>query len=289
MPERKMAKSKTEAVNDNPQLPKQIQRANIFARTNRGMLLDAVVFLINLFLMRLLAERFVALVKDASDGDTIAGFAMFLFCLGIFVLAPVGATLKRWHFHRRLQMQGKTVLSGENFLSGCLFNPIFYFCLNLIIISAINAFTFQLIYGNKEPGGAVFVSTTLFGLVLTIVQTVLIYRYFSPPKHEPATAYLRSPQSERLGDVCIFTNMILFQLLWNVLTMSVPPRPANVSVFAEIGFRLFFLGFAALLIYFPPRIFYLAEDIHRRRAWLTILLANSPVLFRVIFGSTSSG
>lgn len=29
----------------------------------------------------------------------------------------------------------------------------------------------------------------------------------------------------------------------------------------------------------------LAEDIGRRRTWLTILLANSPVIARLVFGS----
>ena len=42
--------------------------------------------------------------------------------------------------------------------------------------------------------------------------------------------------------------------------------------------------FVSILIYFPPRIFYLAEDINRPTAWLTILLANSPVILRVLFG-----
>ncbi len=49
-----------------------------------------------------------------------------------------------------------------------------------------------------------------------------------------------------------------------------------------------FLSFIALLIYFPPRMFYLAEDIHRRRTWVTMLLANSPVIVRVLIGTGSN-
>ena len=45
------------------------------------------------------------------------------------------------------------------------------------------------------------------------------------------------------------------------------------------------LCFIALLIYFPPRMFYLAEDINRGRTWLTMLLANSPVIVRVLIGT----
>ncbi|MGI8786796.1 MAG: hypothetical protein ACR2HG_03400 [Pyrinomonadaceae bacterium] len=280
MAEKKTSKEKIEVQTPSKQPP----TANIFARANRGLLLDMVVFLANLFLMRLLAEQFVALIKDASDGDEIAGFAVFLFCLGLFVLPAAGAVLKRWHFQRRMQMKGETIKDG-NFVFGCLFNPIFYFCLNLVIYSAINAFLMQFIYGRREPGEAVFVSSIFFGLFLTIVQTVLIYRYFSPPKREPSSAYLKSPQSENLGDVCIFLYTLCFQLLWNLLTLA---PLGKVADFTEFAGRLFVLCFLALVVYFPPRIFYLAEDIHRRRTWLTILLANSPLILRFLFGTDSN-
>lgn len=254
----------------------------IFALTNRGMLLDVFVFLVNLFLMRLISRNFVDVVRQASDGDALASFALFLFCLGIFILPPLGAILKRWHFHQRLKLQGKTAARGEDFMGGCLFNPIFFFCLNLVIFAGLNAFVMRFIYGSKEPDGAVFVSSILFGIVLVIFQTFIIYRYFSPPQNPPTSEFLRSPRSESVADVCIFLNMILFQIVWNTM-MSVPFAP--VSSFADFAGRFFFLSFVALLIYFPPRIFYLAEDIKHRRVWLTMLLANAPVIFRILLGA----
>jgi hypothetical protein len=84
-----------------------------------------------------------------------------------------------------------------------------------------------------------------------------------------------------LGDICIFVNMILFQVAWNLLTMSGIGPPSGV---AELIGRIGFLSFIALLIYFPPRMLYLAEDLHRRSTWLTMLLANSPVIARVVLG-----
>jgi len=42
-----------------------------------------------------------------------------------------------------------------------------------------------------------------------------------------------------------------------------------------------------MLIYFPPRIFYLREDINRPRAWLTIGLANLPLITRLLLGARS--
>ncbi len=258
----------------------KIDFSKIFAPRNRGMLLDVFIFLLNVFLMRYLTRQFGQTLQDASSDDAIAQLTLFLFCLAIFILPPLGATLKRWHYHQRLQLDGKITAKPEVFMGGCLFNPLFFFCLNIVIFSAINAFMTQFIYGNREPDEAVFVSSILFGLVLVIFQTIIVYRYFSPPKNPPA-AFLRSPLSETLGDACIFLNMILFQVVWNMLAAGQVPV---VSGFEEFIGRFLVLIFIALLIYFPPRIFYLAEDI-RRRVWLTILLANSSLIFRVLYGA----
>ena len=94
-----------------------------------------------------------------------------------------------------------------------------------------------------------------------------------------------SPESELLGDACLFTNMILFQVGWNLLTLFSLGRVSSVEEF--LG-RIFFLSFVALLVYFPPRMFYLAEDINRGRTWLTMLLANLPVIVRVLIGTNSN-
>lgn len=75
--------------------------------------------------------------------------------------------------------------------------------------------------------------------------------------------------------------MILFQVVWNIVVGEFPfTRVESTGHFAG---NLFFLTFFAFLIYFPPRIFYLAEDINRPATWLTMLLANSPGILRVLF------
>jgi hypothetical protein len=256
--------------------PKARLNSLLFEEANRGLLLDIVVFLANLLLMRWLLAVFLDLIGAASAGDTAAQFVLFGMCVAMFTLPPAGAVLKRWHFHRRRRESGE-----PDFMGGCLFNPIMYFCLMAVVYSTINAFLMQYFFGNGDPGGGIFVSSILLGMVLMIVHTWLVYRYFSPPKSPPSSPFLLDHRSEVLGDVCIFVNMILFQLVWNLVTLIPPgPRPG----LGEVFFRLIFLGFAALLIYFPPRIFYLADDIDKRRTWFTIFLANSPVIFRVLVG-----
>ena len=247
-----------------------------FAANNRGLLLDIFVFLVNLLLMRFLAGIFVNLIKGASNDQPAAQFVIFAMLVGMFVLPPAGATLKRYHFQRRVSD------SDAGVAFGCFFNPIFYFCLMAVIFSAINAFLMEYIFGREDPGGAFFASSMFIGLALMVTHTYLVYRYFSKPKGEPKFAFLKDPRAELLGDLCVWVNMILFQLFWNLLSFEEFSRPGSVG--EAIG-RLGLLIFLALLVYFPPRIFYLAEDIRRPVAWLTILLANSPIIVRLLVGT----
>jgi hypothetical protein len=258
--------------------------ANLFAETNRGLLLDIVVFILNIFLMRLLTAQFIDLFGQVSAENPLAKLILGLIFAAMWILPAAGAVLKRWHFHQR--REALTLDTMESGLGGCLFNPLFYFCLNLVISSAVLASLGDFFFGRRGLDSAgIFVPIIFAILILTIVQTYLIYRYFSPPKKPPKWDLLRTPQSETLGDICLFLNMILFQVFWNLLTFADLGHPSGVVEF--LG-RLFFLCFIALLIYFPPRMFYLAEDIHRRRTWLTMLLANSPVIIRVLIGTSSN-
>jgi len=265
--------------------PAKFSLSDLFARTNRGLLLDVFVFVLNIFLMRLLTHQFINVFNEASADDPIAKLVLGLTLLAMWILPPAGAVMKRWHFHQRLKAQGISIEKEETQLAGCLFNPIFYFCLNLVITSALLATLGEFFLGKYSDSGPVFIPLVISGLILTIFQTYLIYRYFIPPKKPPQSPFLLSRQSENLGDVCLFLNMILFQVGWNMLTFVDLGHPKNLL---DFGGRLFFLSFIALLIYFPPRMFYLAEDIHRRRTWLTMLLANSPVIVRVLIGTGSN-
>ena len=254
----------------------------LLARANRGLLLDLVVFVLNLFLMQRLTAYVVELFRHADAGEPIARFVLSIACVAMWVLPPAGAVLKRWHFHQRLKAEGKHV-DTDSKLGGCLFNPIFYFCLNLVLVSAILTGLGEFLFGNRLlKNGALFIPLIFAGLIFTIFQTFLIYRYFSAPKQPPRNEFLRLPESEMLGDIFIFANMIMFQIAWNMLTLAELGRPSGV---VEFFGRLFFLCFIALLIYFPPRMFYLAEDINRRTTWLTMLLANSPVIVRILIGT----
>lgn len=255
---------------------------NIFAGNNRGLLLDVVVFALQLTLIRLSTRYFIELVQRAAAAEAFARIALGLFFSGTFILPAAGAVLKRWHFHQRTRGRKQASAPLGDGPAGCLFHPIIYFvvslCLSLTAVGLIG----QQVFGEDFHAHASIMLPLVFGVsVLSLGQTIVVYRYFARPKKAPAGAFWQDPRSELLGDICIYLNMILFQILWGLLT-SFPA--AGVKGLGEFAGRLFFISFFALLLYFPPRIFYLADDLHRPAAWGTILLANAPTLFRVLFG-----
>jgi hypothetical protein len=207
----------------------------------------------------------------------------------MLVLPAAGAVLKRWHFHRKGGVrQGRAgdereqAARREANIWGCLWNPVLYLAVSLIISATAVSLLGTLVFGpNYQNNGAIFVSLIFGAMAVSLLQTFFVYHYFSPPRKSPKGAFWRDERSALLGDVCIYLNMILFQVLWNMVGLMPFERATS---FGEFAGRLFFLCFVAMLIYFPPRIFYLAEDAHRRTTWLTMLLANSPVILRVLFG-----
>lgn len=261
-------------MSDDTPYPRPNSLAALLRVSNRGLLLDIFVFLLNLTVMMALSRLFVGVIQRAAGGDKSSANLLFGLGIALFVLAPLGATLKRWHVHQRSR-------PAADPFEGCLFSPIFYFCLTALIFASVNAFILQNVYGRKEPDAGVFVGSIFGGLALMITHTVLVYRYFSVSKKPPRMAFLRSPASAWIGDACLFANMVLFQLIWNLLSTVEAPPPSGVLDFV---FRFLILCFLALLLYFPPRMFYLADDIGKRRTWLMIFLANSPILARVLFG-----
>jgi hypothetical protein len=249
------------------------QPSNLFAQKNRGMLLDVLIFLANLFLMRLLVRLFLNISRQASAGDVIAQCVLLLFYLGMLLLPLPGAILKRWHFHQRIKRLGEAEDDGGCLPFGCFFLPFVYLAVNMFMTLAVSLTLLEL-FPDSSLGGAFL----LFGLPYSIFQTVIVFRYFSPPKREPKSDFLRDPRSEVLGDACIFLNMVLYQVLLNWAALSYPGF--HEGKFVD---RFFPLIIFALLMYLSGRIFFLVEDIRHPRTWLTILLANSIIILRALF------
>ena len=137
---------------------------NILAKENRGLLLDIVVFILNIVLMRWLTGYFLQAVRLASAEERLAQFMLAGMCLSMWILPAAGAVMKRWHFHQRLKEEGKNV-EWDSGLGGCLFNPIFYFCLNLVLMSAIVTGLGEFLFGRRLlETGEIFIPLIFFGL-----------------------------------------------------------------------------------------------------------------------------
>lgn len=258
----------------------KIDLKTIFLPRNRGILLDLVVFFLNLISMTVLTRRLANLLHEAN-ADRTAQVGITVFCFALVFLQPVGAILKRRGAHQRhpdLDLPAGCLIMGFYFLSQLLF---------LIIASSMIV---EMVSGNESsphtanyfglPPG-LFTALFLGVPALAIANTLIVYFYFHQPKHEPFWAFLTTPQAERLGDTFLFFNMICFQMMWSYLVAEIPKD------YSGIGDRLFTFGFTALLIYIPPRLFYLAEDGHRPLTWLTMLLANSPIILRLLLAASA--
>ena len=65
-----------------------------------------------------------------------------------------------------------------------------------------------------------------------------------------------------------------------LVTQTPLGRPGSVT---DVLGRLVATAAFAALLYFPARIFYLAEDKHRPLTCATMLLANLPLVLRIAF------
>jgi hypothetical protein len=248
---------------------------------NRGIVLDVLVIVLNVVLMRRLAADFIRLANRASGGDAPAKVALTLFFVGMLVLPAAGAVLKRWHFHQRPGSARRAARMEEG-AYGCLLHPVVYLCVSLTVGMAAAVLVAQQVFGDDfTERGDIFVPMMLGVVVLGIVQTALVYRYFSAPRQPPRGAFWRGRASAVLGDACIFINMVLFQVLWNIVLSA---RVAPAADAQGIAGRLFFLCFLAMLVYLPPRIFYLADDLRRSTGRVSVLLATSSGVLRQMLG-----
>lgn len=263
----------------------------IFEHWNRGLLIDFSVFLFQLLLIRLLTAIVLRFVRLAED-DRLVTTAIGLFLVGLFVLQPIGPILKRWSFHEHFSSFEKQTSSLTSFLLSVY--KVFYIATIWIMIYLaytyfINAFPdFQ-----SEKLEKIVVAAAM---VLSGVTGTVIFKYFRRPKKQPRWKFLMTPQAETLGDLCMFLNIICFQILFSVYASSPHfwnalhkiTRQASEGAFDGLSGRLYLAGIAALLVYFPPRIFYLAIDQHRKITWLMMLLANFPLILAIVFNTPSS-
>jgi hypothetical protein len=257
---------------------RMINVRKIIAPENRGRLLDVVVFFINLSLMIVLSSLFPGLIGEYKQGNIFAQLWLLLFFLGLAFLQPLGAILKRRRAHQR--NPGLARPRPE-----FLFHPVFYFLSKLVFLTSAGITFVTLVYGSPEQSGIprwLIVSLILGVLLMSVANTIIVYLYFDVPGAVPILKFLQTPQSEALGDLCLFLNMIGYQIFWGFTMTTFIRDFGHLDGIYGILVKLYMFGFEAVILYFPARLFYLAEDNHRPTTWLTISLANMPVMLRIL-------
>ncbi len=261
---------------------------NIFAQENRGILFDIFIFAINLALMPFLTRAFVDLERTAAGGQRLVQFFLFLFFVVIFVFQPLGAAFKRWDFHQRRRGGRRKKKNADGFIFSIaddgiwslLFNPIVYF-LSLLFISIIiiRNLSFSVTDKYISDDDPYFIVYFLLGFLLSVVHSIAAFKYFLSPKKEPKKKIFAKPYSETIGDVLLFINIFMFQILWNVVGEQI--RGNQSGDLGGLALKVFFILGVGLLMYYPARIFYAAEDLKKPLAWFTILLVQLPLIIRV--------
>ncbi len=258
----------------------------IFDQRNRGLLLDATIFLFQLILLRFLTTLSLNFVRQAEE-NALAKTTISLFFVGLFVLQPVGPILKRWSFHQHF----KSFENEQSAPASLLLSFYKFFYIGAMWIMIYMAYSY-FVEAFPDFHTERMEKTVVAGaIVLPVVSGFVIFRYFQRPKHSPRWNFLATPQAAALGDLCMFFNVICFQLLfsvyvssphfWNALHKITRLSPG--ASLDSLSGRLYIAAIAALLAYFPPRIFYLVIDQHRMITWLMMLLANLPLILAIVF------
>ena len=267
----------------------------VFAYRNRGLLLDTAVFVCQLVLLRVLTNLSLAFFSHAQQ-SVFAKITVGIFLIVLFVLQPLGPILKRWSFHQHFPSFEKEVGALTSlFLS--LYKFFYIASMAIMIYLAYSYFSeaFQLnapqaTHISAEALEKVVVAVAI---VLPIISGVLVFRYFSKPEREPGWKFLMTTKAAVLGDLCMFVNVICFQVLfsvyfssphfWNALHKIT--RLASGQLEGLYG-RLYLAAIAALIVYLPPRIFYLVPPTSWQRrvlTWLSMFLANLPLILSITF------
>lgn len=221
----------------------------------------------------------VVAVLAGVDRDRFGALVFGLVCFAMLVLPAVAAVLKRWSTHERWRAEGG---GAAPYRPGCLFHPIVFFALGATLASAATAGVGTAFFGARyRDDPVVFTGLLVATTVLAIVQTVVVYRYFEPPRRPPRYAFLRSAEADRIGDVCLYVNMALFQVVWDEVASTPFTRVAGIE---DVAGRIVFFSLAAGLVYLPPRMLYLVEDLRRPGAWLTLVAAHAAMVVRMVLG-----
>jgi hypothetical protein len=254
----------------------------------QGLWADLAVFVASLVLFQLLGSLSREFILRA-ESDPRAKLAVGLFFLAVLLLQPWGPWLKRRPFHQRHPEPGQQ----KDSLAGCGVGLIaFCYLIALIIIAgAASTMISEVVLAAYPAGETIAPAAFLVGVAWAIGCAVVFVRFFLPPK-KPGLGFLGAARTEAWADLSIYLNLILLQIVWGAVMSSAifwevvikTPLGRPNSWTAILG-RFIVLAVVALMVYLPPRIFFLLEQRRRRWAVLTMLVANLPIILKALLAT----
>ena len=234
------------------------------------------MFFIQILLFYVLAGQFRSVAQKANAGELISKTSMALYCFALVALSPIAAILKR----RPTRLRDPNFDDKVDSLPGGLKKAatVVYFLSQFLFSLAACMLSVEIWedFSGRSYTDKLFLP--LFFLIpsIAIINTLIFVIYFRPIKRKVAISFLASQGSEFFGDALLFLNMILFQVFWGYLMTDL------THDYRGLAMRVFMFAFTALIIYFPPRLLFLAEHLEDKRVWLFMLLANLPIILRLI-------
>lgn len=237
----------------------------------RGLLFDLGVFVLNVFLVRLLTRHVGRLLSQTFLADDPQAARTFLIIISAASAAQIaGAVLKRRPLQARLLARGE----GVNTLLGCFL--ILHFALTLVTAACIMA-----LLSSKSSGGL-----TVLVMLFSVIPTVLVWRALTPYKKPPPTDWRNSHAVETVADLCLFAYMVVNLAVWNTVTAGSNARASGVGDLLSRALGFVLMSPVILLFYIPPRLLFLVEDYKYPATWISMTLAVAPVAYRLIIGSS---
>jgi hypothetical protein len=244
-------------------------RRQFFPLNIRGLLFDLVIFVCNVFLVRLLTRHVGRLLSQSFLSDDARASRTLLIVVSSAMAAQVvGAGFKRRPLQARLLARGEE--AGGAF--GLLL--ILHFALTLVTAAGIVALS-----PYEASGG-----TTVLIFLLSMVPTGLVWRAMAAYKKPPPPDWRNSRAVEFAADLCLFSYMLVNLAVWNTLTAGGNAPAAGVGDLLSRALGFILISPVVLLFYLPPRILFLVEDYRYRATWISMALAVAPVAYRLIFG-----
>jgi hypothetical protein len=258
---------------------KNIDPTQVITGRNRGIVLDVIVFIVNLLLMSDASTRINDWIgigrgrpNDANAMSIMLGYcalACLLPATGAFLKYVSGSQKHTPHFYRKTW--------GKQFFSMMTIILILQFLSQAVFFIAEYNYQGKLLAFMPDAGTlSLFLKILLpICIIFILINPFIVRLNFTKNRRHYLSGFVRDGV-EFFGDTALFLNMILFQVFWGIFMADLTQDWGGVLE------RVLALAITSLLLYFPPRLIYLADDGHRGIAWVTMLLANIPIIIRII-------